>query len=486
MKFEGHKQKSNSETIEISIVTNQPKPEPIEPVKIDVDGGKVNEEEKGERRAGEISDNSKKIKKKPKKSIRRRESQDLFESELEVNADFATPENTIQKFPLAVKVVLKKPNDQCMQNALQGLFDEIYPVELHFFLYPKLGLVTCTARTKETKPTSLNILHSLFSEDDGHFVIDHLLSDSIVWANEDERPYSWVNFLAGIFDFAFLNRQENKKEAYYYDPLEVNADSVAAKIHGRILSICALKYQTDYLFKNNQIPPEILSTISSQQQFKIVHDTTRIKEFSPTIQEFFILGATTKRAEYLQPSTALMAGLPKVTNEFPMMLPAFRRTEEGTFVKSYRDNADPCKYEVGHYFKMLLERGDFRVRGLVEIGCNYPHAVPNIVLTIESIKGNGNEKKVPELEGLEGANFGYSHVLREIEQELTRYWPEYCPEEEKLNLLSYQIKKLTTCLEIFAQTENEEATTLYKKGKKGVTRSRPFAYNPSENIYEQR
>lgn len=66
------------------------------------------------------------------------------------------------------------------------------------------------------------------------------------------------------------------------------------------------------------------------------------------------------------------------------------------------------------------------------------------------------------------------------------HWSDYCSEGEKNSLISYQIKKLTVCVEILVDTESEKATTLYEKGKKGVFRSRPFSYNPEKNMYEQR
>jgi len=482
MRFEGYKQKTNNQDIDISIIGDHQKIDEGNKV---VTKPEVKEEEK---KVGDISDNSKKIKKKPKKSIRRDEVQDLFESDFKVESESMAVESNIQKFPLAVKVIFKKPLNPCKQKFLEELVNETYPVELVFFFYPKLGIITCTAKAREEKPSSIQLLHSLFFEDGAYFVIDYLKTQDIVWSSEDERPYSWVNFLAGIFDFAFLDNhiKANSREEYYYNPLEINADTVITRIHNRVFSIAALKYQTDSLTKTHQIAPEILKVISSLQQFKIVQDKTEIKEFNQTIREFFIIGASSKRSEYLQPQTAIMAGFQRIRNEVPMKIPVFNKTEAGTFVKSYKENISPCKCEVGYYYKMLVGRDDYIIRCYIEIGYDYPNAVPNIILNVKSVKGSEEEKKVPGEEGLEGANFGYNHVLREIEQELMRYWPEYCSEEEKLYLVSYQIKKLTTCVEIFVKTENEDSTTLYKKGKKGITRSRPFAYNQQENIYEQR
>ena len=131
-----------------------------------------------------------------------------------------------------------------------------------------------------------------------------------------------------------------------------------------------------------------------------------------------------------------------------------------------------------------MERGEFTIRGFIEIGYNYPHCAPNIVLRVEAAKKTEDGKSVESLAGLEGSDFGYSHMLREIEDELMLHWGEYCT--EKLFLISHQIKKLTTCIEILVDTENDKVTTLYQKGKKGVYRSRPFAYNPATNMYEQR
>lgn len=475
MKFEGYKKRTDNQNMDISIIGDSQK-------------NKTETKPEEEKKVTEISDSSKKIKKKPKKSIRRDEVQDLFESDFKIESEGMNVEDNIQKFPLAVKVVLKRPLNLSKQKFLEEYINEVYPVELVFFLYSKLGIVTCIAKAKEEKLTSLQLLHSLFFEDDGHFVIEYLRSKDIVWSNEDERSYSWVNFLAGIFDLAFLDKQvkDNPKEEYYYNPSEVNAETVITRIHNRVLSIAALKYQINSLTQNNQIAPEILENISKLQQFKIVQDKTEIREFNQTIREFFIIGASSKRSEYLQPQTAIMAGFQRVRNEVPMQIPVFNKTEAGTFVKSYKENVSPCKCEVGYYYKMLVERGGFNIRCFIEIGYNYPSVVPNITLNVESVRGSEEEKKVPGDEGLKGANFGYSHILREIEQELVRYWPEYCSEEEKLYLFSYQIKKLTICVEIFVETENEEPTTLYKKGKKGITHSRPFAYNQQENIYEQR
>ena len=66
------------------------------------------------------------------------------------------------------------------------------------------------------------------------------------------------------------------------------------------------------------------------------------------------------------------------------------------------------------------------------------------------------------------------------------HWKDYCDDNSRGHLLSYQIKKLTVCIEILAETETNKPTTLYRQGKKGLFRSRPFAYNPTTNMYEQR
>ncbi len=73
-----------------------------------------------------------------------------------------------------------------------------------------------------------------------------------------------------------------------------------------------------------------------------------------------------------------------------------------------------------------------------------------------------------------------------MEEELTVHFADYCSESERLYLISHQMKKLTVCTEILVETESDKATTLYGKGKKGLLRSCPFAYNPATNMYEQR
>ena len=489
MKLEGYRGRSKSDLVEISIIGNYQKAESILSGKEESDNNhKVQEEEIIEKKPGEISDNSKKIKKKQKKSIKKNEPEtsNVFESDLKINSSNNISEDITQKFPLALKIVLKRPLNRSMEGEIQAEIDAIYPIELYFMLYYRLGLIVCTAKsTKNEKVTSIKLLHSLFSEDDGHYAMDYLNSNDVAWVSEEEKPYSWPCFLGGVYSLAFLNDLP-VNEAYYYDPSQVTVESIMKKINSRVISICVLQYQVDYLSKNHKIAPDIMKNIASQPQFRIIKDKTAINEFNQTIREFFVVGASRIKFEFLQPQNTIISSLQKNRNIIPMKIPSYKQTDNGTYVKSYIENSLPCKFESGYYFNLLIERSGFRIRAFIEISYNYPNVVPNFVLCMESAKRLEEEKKALDVEELEGNNFGYSHILREIELELMKYWPEYCTEKEILYLLSYQIKKLTTCIEIFVDTENEKPTTLYKKGKKGIFHSRPFAYNANENIYEQR
>eukprot|EP01022_Parablepharisma_sp_SALTPOND_P006756 TRINITY_DN1272_c0_g1_i1.p1 TRINITY_DN1272_c0_g1~~TRINITY_DN1272_c0_g1_i1.p1 ORF type:complete len:501 (+),score=70.81 TRINITY_DN1272_c0_g1_i1:893-2395(+) len=496
MKFEGYKQEANDDSIEVKIVGDYQKAEAVTTGKASHFSAlrrhrKLQEEAEG-KKAGEISESSKKIKKKKqRRSVKRDRKEDLvmptlFVPEVNFYTGSTGSEDMLQKYPLSVQLTLKKGLSLHLPKEAQSYMNDTYPVDLYFFLYPKLGLVTCSARSKDSKLSSLQILHSLFAEDDGHYAIDYLKRGNVMWNSEDERPYSWVHFLAGIYDFAFFNTspQNGSSEAYFYDPGSVNVEAVLNKLHNRVASVTALQYQMEFLSKNHRIAPEVMQTLSSQQQFKLIKDKTVIREFNPITREFFIAGASSQMPELLQSRSGIMGGLQKGPAGVPMKIPVFVRAEDGTYIKTYQENTSPCKHEAGYYYNILLERSGFNIRGFIEIGHNYPSSVPNIVLRMESVKKAEEERS--ELAELEGNDFGYSHVLREIEQELTVYWPEYCSEHEKLYLISHQIKKLTTCVEILVDTENDKATTLYQKGKKGVFRSRPFAYNPATNMYEQR
>ena len=65
---------------------------------------------------------------------------------------------------------------------------------------------------------------------------------------------------------------------------------------------------------------------------------------------------------------------------------------------------------------------------------------------------------------------------------------EYCKIEQRDWLLSFQIRKLTQCLDVLTEITNKDANDklkgLYRQAIKGRFKKRPFAYNNLLNILE--
>lgn len=506
MKFEGYKQENNDDSIETHIIGDFTKiTMPNEagsilkkPQKILSEPQSDSDIKSVDKKQGEILEYSKKIKKKKyknsvKKDKKENYSEKIFQSDIKPTEKCQVPINSLEKFPLAVQIILKKPKNYIHSpKEVTNFLNEMYPLELYFFLYPKIGLITASAKSSDQKTSSLQILHTLFAEDDGRYPIEYLKNVGISWNCDDEKPYSWVHFLAGIYDIAFANNfteiTKIEPENYLYDPTKITVPYVLSKIFNRMLAISQLNYQAEFLTKNHRIAPEIATNLNQMQQFKIIKEKTVIREFNPIIREFFISGASLQKSEFVLPTSGIFTSeKSKLNFGIPLQIPVFIRAEDGTFIKKYKENISPCKYETGWYFNILIERNGFLIRGYIEIGPDYPNSVPNFILKMENAKHELDSTPEDLLLNLDDKeNFGYSHILREIESELMEHYMDFCGENERINLISHQIKKLTTCMEILVDTENEKATTLYKKGKTGIFRSRPFAYNPIKNIYEQR
>ncbi len=444
-KLEGYKQQTGDESLDVKIVGDHSKAESMIAETVAKAMPKVaaagtatpNPKEvaaaEEEEKKGEISDSSRKIrKKKQKKSSRREKPEDnaatLFASDVKYESLQPAPaQELLQKFPLSVQITLTRaPAHLGLPREAEATVAEVFPLELYFFYYPHLNLVTCSAKSRSGRIGSLQLLHSLFAEDDGHYALEYLKESHVAWNNEDERPYSWVHFLAGVYDFAFLAAGEAPRpragEAHFYDPTSVNAAAVLRKVRSRVVSLGALLYQLDYLSKNRRIEPEIMGNLAGKQQFKLVKDKCIVREFNPIVREFFVAGVSQLQPDVMQSQRGVMADAGKTSSAVPLSLPTFVRAEDGSYVKTYRENASPCLYDAGFYYNVLVERGVYNVRGFIEIGYNYPNTPPHIILKMESAKKAAESKaellarkedlqQIAELE-TGGNNFGYSHVLK--------------------------------------------------------------------------
>jgi len=74
-----------------------------------------------------------------------------------------------------------------------------------------------------------------------------------------------------------------------------------------------------------------------------------------------------------------------------------------------------------------------------------------------------------------------------MEEEINVHYKDFCSNENSNILLSYQIRHLQMCIDIFTDTENTtKISSNYSKPFKGFLKKRPFCYNEVKNIFEAR
>jgi hypothetical protein len=73
-----------------------------------------------------------------------------------------------------------------------------------------------------------------------------------------------------------------------------------------------------------------------------------------------------------------------------------------------------------------------------------------------------------------------------MEIEVNQFCHEFCSQENLRWLLSYQIRNLQMCFDIFTDIENSKISQLYSKPFKGSDHRRPFSFKEIINVFEAR
>lgn len=76
--------------------------------------------------------------------------------------------------------------------------------------------------------------------------------------------------------------------------------------------------------------------------------------------------------------------------------------------------------------------------------------------------------------------------MKDIERELNEYHHEYCAEELKQYLLSYQLRTMIMCFDIFYDIQNDKLNPTLIQSNTENKKKIPLKFNESKNIFELR
>ena len=166
----------------------------------------------------------------------------------------------------------------------------------------------------------------------------------------------------------------------------------------------------------------------------------------------------------------------------------------------------------GSLFEITIERDkSYEMQARVKIPLNYPDCPPSFQLTMKkhTFHPRGNELILSRVD--QGDLLAVSSlrqlqsntqpadllnpnqepiqpILESIQDELHVFNDEFCSINQRDWLLSFQIRKLTQCLDILTELSGEKGSDklngIYRQAVKGRFKKRPLSYNYILNILE--